>query len=57
MHKLTYMPLHYKTVVKPFDEVGKSLDTDFRVGWRPLMITAHPNGVELIVLLEKMPDK
>jgi len=53
---MTYLPKHYKTIVQPFDEVAKFLDTDFTQGWRPLMVTAHPNGKDLIVLLEKKSD-
>ncbi len=53
-----HIPQHYKSLVKPFDDLPMYLDMEFNGGWRPVMMTAHPDGKQLIILLERsIPGK
>lgn len=52
-----HIPEFYKVEVKPFAEMSMYLDTDYRTGWRPIMMSAHPDGRQAIILLEKNPGQ
>jgi len=50
-----YLARHYDIEVRAFDQASKYLDTKYQLGWRVVKMTPHPDGKQLIFLLEKLP--
>jgi hypothetical protein len=51
----TYIPKHYHVEVRLFGEADRYLDKYYGQGWRVVSIVPHPDGRQIICLLEKAP--
>jgi hypothetical protein len=48
---------HYRVEVRSFQEAGLYLDSLYKTGWRVIHMAAHPDGHQVICLLEKGEKK
>jgi hypothetical protein len=48
-----YIPERYRVVRESIENFGKVLDGFAKEGWRVVSAELHPNGSELVALLEK----
>jgi hypothetical protein len=48
---------HYRVEVRSFQEAALYLDSLYKTGWRVIHMAAHPDGHQVICLLEKGEKK